>query len=90
MFTGVCLSTGGGRFGGGGQTPPQSDTMGYGQLAGGTHPTGMHSCWCYKLREGNAYRPPKMWEGKVFTGVCLFTGGGVGYHWESREVGYTS
>ena len=24
--------------------PSQSDTMGYGQRAGGTHPTGMHSC----------------------------------------------
>ena len=25
--------------------PPQSDTMGYGQRADGTHPTGMHSCY---------------------------------------------
>ena len=25
--------------------PPQSDAMGYGQRAGGTHPTGMHSCF---------------------------------------------
>ena len=24
--------------------PPQSDTKGYGQKGGGTHPTGMHSC----------------------------------------------
>ena len=24
--------------------PPQWDTTGYGQQAGGTHPTGMHSC----------------------------------------------
>ena len=24
-------------------TPP--DTMGYGQQAGGTHPTGMHTCY---------------------------------------------
>ena len=24
--------------------PPQSDTTGYGQRAGGTHPSGMHSC----------------------------------------------
>ena len=24
--------------------PPPSDTTGYGQRAGGTHPTGMHSC----------------------------------------------
>ena len=77
VFTGVCLSTGGGlhSWGGGvciqgmvciqgwsasggvcihasrrglhpggvGQTPPQLDTTGYGQRAGGTHPTGMHS-----------------------------------------------
>ena len=25
--------------------PPPSDTTGYGQRAGGTHPTGMHSCF---------------------------------------------
>ena len=24
--------------------PPPSDTMGYGQRAGGSHPNGMHSC----------------------------------------------
>ena len=50
VFIGVCLSTGWGKVcmgEGVGQTPPQSDTMGYGQLAGGTHPTGIHSCWCY-------------------------------------------
>ena len=34
VFTGVCLSTEGG-----GLTP-----RGYGQQAGGTHPTGMNSC----------------------------------------------
>ena len=28
-----------------GQTPPQSDTMVYGQRAGGTHPNGMHSSY---------------------------------------------
>ena len=27
-----------------GQTPSPPDTMGYGQQAGGTHPTGMHTC----------------------------------------------
>ena len=26
------------------QTPLLRDTTGYGQQAGGTHPTGMHSC----------------------------------------------
>ena len=26
--------------------PPGKDTTGYGQQAGGTHPTGMHSCIC--------------------------------------------
>ena len=26
------------------QTPPPPDTTGYGQRAGGTHPTGIHSC----------------------------------------------
>ena len=25
--------------------PPQADTTGYSQQAGGTHPTEMHSCW---------------------------------------------
>ena len=27
-----------------GQTPPVQCMLGYGQQAGGTHPTGMHSC----------------------------------------------
>ena len=36
---GVCIQ------GGLGQTPPQSDNMVYGQRAGGTYPTGMHSCY---------------------------------------------
>ena len=31
-----------------GQTPPPS-TTGYGQQAGDTHPTGMHSCFRYYL-----------------------------------------
>ena len=33
---GVCMQKGLGR--------PPSDSMGHGQRAGGTHPTGMHSC----------------------------------------------
>ena len=32
-------------LGGLGSTPSQWDTMGYGQQASGTHPTGMHSCF---------------------------------------------
>ena len=32
---GVCIQ--------GGRSP--SDTIGYGQQAGGTHSTGIHSCW---------------------------------------------
>ena len=32
-----------------GQTP-QLDTMGYGRLAGGTHPTGMHYCFTIVLK----------------------------------------
>ena len=48
MFTGVCLSTRGGAWSGGCLVPgvvpggdplPRTDTA-----AGGTHPTGMHSC----------------------------------------------
>ena len=49
---GVCIGEGGGsasrgvciQEAGGGQTP-LSDTTGYSQLTGGTHPTGMHSCF---------------------------------------------
>ena len=40
--SGVCIV-------GVGQTPP-SDTTGYGQRAGGMHPTGMHSCFILKLQ----------------------------------------
>ena len=36
---GVCIQ------GGGLGTPRPSDTTGYGQRAGGTHPTGIHSCF---------------------------------------------
>ena len=49
-FTGVCHSTGGGGSASGGMglgrppPPSPSDNTGYGQRAGGTHPTGMHSC----------------------------------------------
>ena len=51
IFTNVChsvqgwgdLHPGGSASRGVGQNPPQSDTMAYGQRAGGTHPTGMHS-----------------------------------------------
>ena len=48
---GVCLQGGlhpGGSAFGGGLHPkgedPTKDTTGYGKQAGGTHPTGMHSC----------------------------------------------
>ena len=46
MFTGVCLSTGGVPAHGGvrGWRPPRTATA-----AGGTHPTGMHSCIKVKL-----------------------------------------
>ena len=41
---GVCPR--GACFHGGWADPStQSDTMGYGQRAGGTHPNGMHSCY---------------------------------------------
>ena len=49
VFTGVCLSTGEGGSGPMHAGPP-ADTpsvqcmLGYDQQAGGTHPTGMHSC----------------------------------------------
>ena len=46
IFTSVCHSfcPGGGSASGGWQTPLP---IGYGQRAGGTHPTGVHSCYCY-------------------------------------------
>ena len=40
---GVCIQEGGDLHPGGLGRPP-SDTTGYGQRAGGTHPTGMHFC----------------------------------------------
>ena len=44
---GVCIwgLGGGGRHLGGGWADPPPDTMGYSQWGGGTHPTGMHSCF---------------------------------------------
>ena len=44
---GVCIQEGGRALqpGGGMSRAPSLDTMGYGQRVGGTHPTGMHSCW---------------------------------------------
>ena len=55
MFSQACVVPSGqgggeGSARGGGMHPdglgrsPQSDTMGYGQRAGGTNPTGMYSC----------------------------------------------
>ena len=44
LHPGVSVSRGGLQPEGVGQTPPPN-TTGYGQRAGGTHPTGMHSCW---------------------------------------------
>ena len=38
-----------------GQTP-LLDTTGYGQWAGGTHPTGMHSCWIWLHCYPDAYK----------------------------------
>ena len=48
---GVCIQGGLHLWGVG--RPPQSDTTGYGQRAGGTHPTGMHFC---VLNEFGEYR----------------------------------
>ena len=57
IFTGVCLSTGGGSasvhagiYPPGADTPPRKQTPAYGQRAAGTHPTGMHSCLLLVLR----------------------------------------
>ena len=43
--SGVCIQGWGGLHPGGLGRPPW-DTTGYGQKAGGTHPTGMHSSLC--------------------------------------------
>ena len=39
--------------------PSPSDTMGYGQCTGGTHPTGMQSCFmaCFCRAVGRAWSP---------------------------------
>ena len=48
LFGGACVVL----FGGGCMVfPVFSDTMRYGQWAGGTHPTGMHSCFHLFLKE---------------------------------------
>ena len=50
MTRGICIHGGvasrvfASGCGGGGVGRPSWDTMGYGQRAGSTHPTGMHSC----------------------------------------------
>ena len=45
VFTNVCrVRRGGGVCIQGVEDPRPLDTMGYGQRAGGTHPTEMHSC----------------------------------------------
>ena len=44
------------------------DTMGYGQQAGGTHPTGIHSCYCNEVVAKVIF---------LHLSVILFTGGGV-------------
>ena len=46
---GVCIEDGGSASRGGwaDPPPPPQSTTGYGQQAGGTHPTGMHSCSKY-------------------------------------------
>ena len=53
---GVCIQAGlhpGGSASGGWEyLPPSSDTMGYGQRAGGKHPTGMHSCLSRNMCNG--------------------------------------
>ena len=48
---GVCLQ-GGVHLKGVGQIPRDTwDTMGYGQQAGGMHPTGRHSCFLLKCSQ---------------------------------------
>ena len=45
MFTDVCLSTGGGWSRGAWSGVPGGDPPPTATAAGGTHPTGMHSCF---------------------------------------------
>ena len=48
-----------------GQTPPVPNTTGYGQQAGGTHPTGMHTCFMNILVQGHrksCWVPPCQFE----------------------------
>ena len=81
VFTGVCLSTGGvtAPLHAGihtlppdqKQTPPQC-MLGYGQQAGGTHPTGMHSCshfWAKAMVD--RIKDPETWRGvQVIWTIC--------------------
>ena len=54
-------------------TPPLPDTTGYGQQAGGTHPTGMYSCyWFYPLCKSFFYQ----WYPLSRTNAQPFSGGG--------------
>ena len=78
-----------------GQTPPQSDTVGYSQRADDTHPNGMHSCYSifYRLfkktnvflltHENVLLLPPATKLGQVISSqasVILFTGGSASVH----------
>ena len=45
MFLHLTVCSQGGSASNGGRPPPKSDITGYGQRAGGTHPTEMHSCF---------------------------------------------
>ena len=47
LYPGGLLHPGGSASRGGWEGSSSSDTTGYGQLAGGTHPTGMHSCYSF-------------------------------------------
>ena len=56
--------------------PVFSDTMRYGQLAGGTHPTGMHSCLTFITTRKQSLQ-------KLCFHGCLCPEGGSGHAWHS-------
>ena len=54
-----------------GQTPPPSDTTGYNQQAGGTHPTGMYSCFFLEISDFDT-NPTVSRTGSIKQRLCYF------------------
>ena len=80
-FTYVCLSTGGSRSLSGGGYPLWGDFCPgglchgdppYGNERGGTHPTGMHSCFIFKFHQKNRTTWSKIFVAYSWSGYHIF------------------